>query len=415
MKLKLSLFLAIVEPEQTIYLCSVTIVNFARIIMKGSLLSKIIIIFSLYNITLTAQEDTFKTISPFKYGASYIGDFVSNQGGGIREGSRYLGMANIMISFDTKAAGLWKGGMFYINAANTHGGTPTSDMIGDFQGITNIEAGNLTYLHELWYKQLIGNFTLTAGLQDLASEFAVSEYSSLFLNGSFGTHSTIADNVPAPIFPLTALGAQLHWNISESFSGKFAVFDGHPDDFENNPYNISWKLTSSDGYFTVSELNYTTELINQLTGIFKIGTYYHNHIVTSDESEHTTVTNNYGVYFVADQLLFEKSNGKKLGFFTQAGISPYKKNKNNFYLGTGINYSGLFKSRISDILGLAVAHAGFRNSSHENETVIEFSYMVQITDNISIQPDFQYIINPAGTDEELPNTLAGIVRMGFNF
>jgi hypothetical protein len=33
---------------------------------------------------------------------------------------------------------------FFINAANAHGGDPTSDLIGDFHTISNIEAYEIT-------------------------------------------------------------------------------------------------------------------------------------------------------------------------------------------------------------------------------------------------------------------------------
>ena len=58
---------------------------------------------------------------PLIFETSYVGDNVNNFSGGIKTGSRYLGMANIRLGFDMEKAGLWKGGLFYINAANTHG------------------------------------------------------------------------------------------------------------------------------------------------------------------------------------------------------------------------------------------------------------------------------------------------------
>lgn len=158
--------------------------------------------------------------SPFGFEASYIGDVVNNFSGGIKKGGSYLGMANIKLSFETEKARWWKGGKFFIHGANTHGGEPSRDFIGDFQGVSNIEAGNLTYLHELWYKQTIGKFIFTLGLQDLNAEFMTSEYAGHFINSSFGVHSTIADNVPTPIFPLTAFGLQFQYQISDKITAK---------------------------------------------------------------------------------------------------------------------------------------------------------------------------------------------------
>jgi porin len=82
---------------------------------------------------------------------------------------------------------------------------------------------------------------VTVGLQDLNSDFAVSDNGGLFNNSSFGIHSSISENISSPIFPLTALGLNLKWNVSESFLWQVAVFDGTPDDYASNPYNIHWQ------------------------------------------------------------------------------------------------------------------------------------------------------------------------------
>jgi porin len=51
----------------------------------------------------------------------------------------------------------------------------------------------------------------------------------------------------------------------------------------------------------------------------------------------------------------------------------------------------------------------------KNESTIEAYYKKQIGENFSIQPDLQYVIHPAGTDEVLPNALVGILRFNISF
>lgn len=364
---------------------------------------------------LYSQRDSIKKQSPFSLGVSYTGNSVTNISGGIRPGSVYLGMANLRVSFNTTRAGLWKGGEFFLNAANTHGGVPSATFVGDFQGVSNIEAGNLTYMHELWFRQSVGNFTVIAGLQDMNTEFAVSECSGIFLNGSFGVHSTIAHNVPVPIFPLTAVGVQLQWNIRENISTKIAVFDGLPDGFESNPYNLEWNLKPSDGFLTIGEVSYHRSRINGLDGTYKLGGYYHNHVCHADTFGIDCVTPDYGIYFLADQVLFKGVSDRQLSFFTQVGLSPKQINDNCFYLGFGLNYTGLFPKRTDDVLGLAIAHAGFNNAIRGNETTAELTYLLKVNEHFFIQPDFQYVINPSGTDEKLANALVGTMRVGINF
>ena len=345
--------------------------------------------------------DTIK-VSPFKFQASYVGDVVSNFSGGIKTGTTYLGLANIKGSFNTQTANWWKGGEVF---ANTHGGEPSAILVGDFQGVSNIEAGNLTFLYELWYKQKLGKLDITVGLQDLNANFAWSENGGLFTNSSFGIQSSIADNIPSPIFPLTALGVNLTWNLSDSFSVQSAIFDGTPDDFETNPYNTEWKLSKKQGFLSVTEFQIKKSLLKGKKGSYKLGVYYHQHNDTIDVQQ-----TNGGLYFVVDQQM-----STNLSVFSQIGFSPKSKNMHNHFYSLGLNCKGSIFKRPHDQFGLAVAFAGIDGSDIGSETAIELTYKLQVNECIYLRPDIQYIINPAGTSTKLDNALVGFIRFGISF
>lgn len=346
--------------------------------------------------------------------ASYVGDFVHNFTGGFNRGSAYLGMANIQISFETGMIGLWEGGEFFISGTSTHGGTPSGELFGDFHIASNIEAGEHTFLQELWYAHSFESLEITIGLQDLNAKFVVNEMADSFLNSSFGIPSLISDNIPVPVFPLTAIGITAGYEINEHFTIQAALFDGLPDNFENNRYNINWRLDSRDGIQLFSELHYSTT-INELPGIYKAGYYYHTHFFSGNLDGAESINkpkDNFGIYFLADQILYSK-NEKNIGAFLQTAVSPQNKNSHNYYFGGGISFSGF----ISDAgeFGFAIAHAGFSGISKKEETTIELNYKIQLTDNFFIQPDAQYIINPAGADLDLDNALGAFIRFGIDF
>jgi porin len=345
---------------------------------------------------------------------SYVGDNVNNLSGGIKSGSCFLGMANIRLAFDFEKAGLWKGGQFYISLSNTHGSSPSSNLLGDMQIASNIDAGNHTYLQELWFRQSFGRVEFTLGLQDLNLEFANSEHGSLFLNSSFGILPTISNNISAPIFPLTTLGFTVKWDISEKVSWINAVYDGSPTDFDYNPYNVIWQFNTGDGLLAISEFQVRTGH-KELSGTFKAGFYSHNHLLEESFFEKLPDSLNnhlFGIYTNADQKIWIQNN-KSIGLFAQLGYSPSDACTNDFYFGLGVNYTGLFSKKGSDVLGLAIAHECFRARSY-SETIIELTWKYQLTRKISIQPDLQYIINPAGTGRPLNNSLAGNFRLGIN-
>ncbi len=348
-----------------------------------------------------AQE---KTNESLYFGATYTGDLVTNIKGGIKTGTAYLGMATIDAGFDTEKAKWWKGGDAFVKLANTHGGEPTAHLVGDFQGVSNIEAGNLTWLYEFWYRQRFGNLSVTVGLQDLNVNFAADECAAGFTNSSFGIHSSIADNIPSPIFPLTALGVNLNWDISPSIVLKMAVFDGTPDDLENNPYNIHWQLSREQGVLTVGELQLNRSLLANKRGNYKIGGYFHQHNDSTNEEQQ-----NGGIYFAGNQQITDK-----IDVFSQIGLSP-KRNNHNHYYSIGLKYSDIFKNRPDDYMGMAVAYAGIDSNPNGGETVIEIIYQCQICSNVYIRPDIQYIVNPAGTDQKLGNALVAMMRFGVEF
>ena len=383
--------------------------------MKRGLLFTTAAYFLLINLTAGASVPDSCRRDPLSFEASYTGDWAHNLSGGLQQGNRYLGLANIMVEFCTEKAGLLKGGSLFINAASTHGGEPSAELFGDFQVISNIEAGNLTYLHELWYRQELGNTALTLGLQDLNSTFVTGKAATLFLNSSFGIPSTLASNLPVPIFPLTALGIQVQHQINDRIGIAAAVFDGLPEDFSTNPNNIRWRLHKDDGYLAIAELTlYNPSETHK--GTWKTGVYYHNeHSVTLIEEGIPTTTGhpeNYGFYLAGDTHLHTDANGRTLSTFAQASVSPKAKNENHYYLGGGLCYSGLISQLTDDHLGLAVAHAGFTGSS---ETAIELTYRAGITGNFFIQPNLQYVVNPSGDQASLKNIVAGILRFGLSF
>ena len=371
-------------------------------------------IISLTALDANAQETANEKNNGLTFTTTYTGDNVNNLAGGIRRGSCYLGLANIHAGLNTGEAGLWKGGQFYINAANTHGASPSAQFLGDLQVASNIEAGNHTFLQELWYKQSFGKTEFTIGLQDLNVQFANTEYGALFLNSSFGILPTISGNIPAPVYPLTSLGFSVNWAASEHIALSGAVYDGCPTDFDHNPYNLKWQFTSSDGLLGITEARYSTN-ISSLPGTYKIGIYSHNHLFSKHviEDDDPACNNHFGLYAIADQSVWQKDK-RNLGTFLQVGFGPANYNKNYLYIGTGAHYSGIFSKDGSDALGLAFAMAWLKGNI-SNETTIELTYKRQLIKHIFIQPDFQYIINPAGLDNRLGNCLEGTLRLGIEF
>ncbi len=372
-----------------------------------------------YNHLGYCQENT----PGLKYEASYISDFVGNISGGIDQSSTYLGMIGLAATFSTESADLWKNGEFYIQIGNTHGGTPSADFVGDFQILSNIENSDFTYLYQLLFKQSFNRFSFIIGVHDMNSEFLVSEYAGEYVNSSFGIMPSVSINMPVSIFPKNALGMILQYNLINNLSFLFGLYDGDPLDLTQDKYNMDFSLSAEEGYFSILEMQYNIVKNEEQKATYKIGGYYHSgdFIDIADSTEN--INGNYGLYLIADQSIISwKKYSRSLNAFAKFGISPKNRCFNNLFWAVGFNLYSPFKKRTNDIIGLAIANAfvskdlvNISNGTCKSfETVFELMYKAKINQNIFIQPEVQYIINP-GANSGLSNAFVGLLRTGILF
>ena len=347
--------------------------------------------------------------------ASYSGDMVRNFAGGQKRGNAYLGIIDFGIGFNTENLGLWKGGEFVVQVENTHGATPTADLVGDLQVFSNIENGDYSYLYMAWYRQTLGNLSILAGIHDLNSEFHITEFSGNLINSAFGIMSAASLNFPVPIFPKTAFGTLVSFKVSEKIGMITGVYDGDPYDLDNEKYNLGHTLNKEQGLLSITEIHIHNPA-KFLNGTYKLGFQYHSAKFTDLSDTTKLIEGNRGIYFLADHNLISYEDGLQLGCFLQLGYAPGLCNINPFYLGTGFTCSNFFLSRPDDILSLGIAYAGINREIPgmlNSETSIELSYLLQLHPNISLQPDIQYIINP-GAVNSIKNAIVGMIRININ-
>lgn len=364
--------------------------------MKNLIL--ITILFTILNTAGYSQESFLTT------DFSYTCDALSNMKGGLKTGTGYLGMIKIDITLDTEKASLWKGGKLFFSGMNTHGFEPSKKLIGDFHTVSNIEAGDNTFIHELWYKQNIGNCYIKLGITDLNTDFAVSEYGSFFINSSFGLPSVVSNNVPVSAFPITNIGGIFHWQLNEDFAFQTSIHKGISANVEENKSRHYFK--EGDGVTSFTEIHYNKSLLKGMKGNYKIGVYYHKH--PKGNEKHTS---NYGLYFIGDQKIMNYNNGGSLALFTQLGMCPKDLNSHNMYFGFGLHCSGINPHRPKDELGMAMAMANFCTQSIKTETALELSYKMKLHKHLCIQPTLQYVINPGDSTQVIADALVGIFRI----
>ena len=345
----------------------------------------------------------------------------------------------------------WPGATFYADALLPHGPSLTDRYTHDLNVVSNIDAYDSPRLDEIWLEQKLFGDALSLRLGELAidTEFFISESGTLFLNSCFGAPPIIGANFNAPAYPLAAPGVRLEWKITPSVLVRAGAFSGDPGDSQRtNTHGGRISFTDKTGLLTLAEAVYQTGAGVKdtpeagLPGTFKLGGFYHSGEFADVSNNGATHRGIAGVYAVVDQALYRESTASRtsakdakttadsadaeqgLNFFTRGGTAlPEDRNLVTGYLEAGLTYKGLLPGRDSDTLGCACTctcisrdargDAGEALTSH-HETVLEASYQAAITDWLTVQPDFQYIIRPGATGR-LPNATVIGARFTLSF
>lgn len=371
--------------------------------------------------------------------------------GGLRQTTSVLGDLDLQLSADLDQLLGWSGARAFFYGLGNHGDRP-SEAVGDFQGVSNIEAPSTLRLLEAWFEQdwMDGRASGLVGLYDVNSEFDVIPAAALFINSSHGIGAEFGGsgrNGPS-IFPVTSLAARFKWRPSEWSYLHALVADGVPGD-PRHPRRTSVRFDDGDGVLLVGEVglfNLPSEDLRRRShagslapserryghfGKFALGLWGYTGEV--DDLLRVDINGNprqrsgsFGVYALAEQQVFYESEDASQGLsvFARAGLADEQVQAVGRYLGAGLVYRGIVPERGEDELGLAVAAARFGEefqaaagggSTWEDwEVAIELTYRAALTPWFSIQPDLQFVIHPGGdpqVDDALVLGLRGLISL----
>ncbi len=356
-----------------------------------------------------------------QFEAAYTGEVFSNLSGGLRRETEYLDNLDVMFTFDVEQLFGWNGATFFFYGLGNNGGDPGPDNVGAAQGVSNIEAFDTWKLYEAWFEQNLfdDRFALRFGLYDVNSDFDVIETAGLFLNPSHGIgpdYSQSGKNGPS-IFPTTSLGARVKVQARDSLYIQAAVLDGVPGD-PNNSHGTHIILGREDGLLVATEVTYQMESQNpgdEPYSKLAFGSWFYtksfDDVQEVDNFEDPVQrTGDHGFYVLAERTLYREVDdpAQGLAVFARFGVADTWINSFGSYTGFGWVYTGLIPGRHKDQVGLALAHGRhgdrFQKGQAEvgidvdvHETILEFSYRVQLTPWLAVQPDVQLIVNP-GSD-----------------
>lgn len=387
----------------------------------------------------------------------YTAEVWGNTTGGIKQGAVYTGLLDFGTNVDLEKLVGWEGASVSTTWLWLSGRDASEDLVGNFLTISNIAGFNTFRLLELWFQQNLFEDKLSIRFGQLTadSEFVISDYGSLFINGTFGWPAFLYTNLPegGPGYPMGTLGVRVAVNPWDWMTLQSAVFQGNVFAQNVNRHGFDWDLSADQGYFWINELqtrwNHADDTF-ALPGQAKLGAWFHTDsfadpyydedgIPLADADSNgvpETRPWNFGFYGIVDQMLYREPNeaisiagytkdgkavadakGNKLapssqglGWFGRIAFEPQNRNFVGFYFDTGLVYTGLIPTRDADQLGIGFGYAQLTNGARGtqnlegspnsgSEMVLEFTYQAVITPWLSIQPNAQFIINPGGNQD----------------
>jgi porin len=369
--------------------------------------------------------------------AAYTTDLFSNVVGGLRRGATALHNLDVTLALDGEALLGWTGGSVFVYVLATGGGSIT-ELAGDLQGVSNIEAPAAWRVYEAWVEQrLFGNrLSVRAGLYDVNSEFYVAESAAMFVNSAQGIGPDFSQSGHAgpSIFPASALGLRLAADVAEGLTWRTVVSNGMPGD-PDEPWLTRIRLSSEDGLLVTSELAHRqgeTDFDQRTYQKIALGAWVYTGAFPGVRADSTSGRErlhqgNRGVYGLVERAIFHepRAAGQGLTVFGRIGLADPNVNQLRLAWGGGAVYTGLIPGRDEDQLGLAVAAAQNGTQFIEaekadgrpcarSEIAFEFTYAASPVPWLTVQPDLQYIVRP-GASPDLANAFVAGVRLGFAF
>ncbi|MCA3697540.1 carbohydrate porin [Aquidulcibacter sp.] len=337
-------------------------------------------------------------------------DVFSNLRGGIKKGSRTLDNVSVQVNYDGAAHGL-RGIKASIGALYNGKKAFSGDLVGDLQGISNIETGTEALRpYEVWVAKEFdesGSY-LKLGLIDLNGTFDAPGASSLFINPSHGIVPSFAQsglNGPS-IFPTLGWAVVGEAALGAGFKLRAGVFDPVPGDpLRPDRTDLRWR--KDDGLLSVLEVEQQAESWRWALG----GWAYSQ---ASSDSLARLQNGNSGFYGTVEYHLDPATTT-----FFRAGTAKSDLNAVDRYVGAGVVWEGPLESRPEDQFGMALAHvrttplARFVGLS-KAETNFEMTYAAAIGGGFSLQGDVQYVLDP-GVDTTTKDALVAGLRLIWEF
>jgi porin len=349
---------------------------------------------------------------------TYTGDIWSVTSGGSDRDMVYIDNLDLQLSLDLERLVGWNGTQAFFYALYNNGNS-VSELSSDLNGISNIETGvEAIRLYEAWIDHSFaeGKGSVRLGLYDLNSEFDAGEVRSLFLNPGHGIGTDYAQsgqNGPS-IFPVTSLAVRVNYQFEGDVYLRGTIADGVPGN-PGHPKRTTIDLKDGDGLLLAAETGIARD-----DRLWSIGGWAYTEEADDlvDDAQHT----NFGGYIALEERLMsaDKGDSFNLSGSVRLGMANEDVNPISTFFSATVVATGLIPAWPEDQIGLGFLMSNgsdkflsLIDDPEDHEINIELTYFTNLTENITIQPDIQWVISP-GLDGSVEDVFVFGLRLSVN-
>lgn len=375
--------------------------------------------------TFSAQD----TSEYIEWQASYTGEAASNVEGGKREGSAYAGQLFLGAEIDLEKFAGWEKTKVHVAFTNRHGQNLAATHIGSSTSVQEIYGGQNSRLARLTVEKSFfdDQLQVEVGRTVANISFLGSELCQYFqTNSACGNPTFVFKTSNFTWWPVSSWGGHAKYWLSPEIYFHTGVYEENTPHQDLRDHGFDWSTDESTGVVVPVTLGYQTTWENDdYPKRYEIGGWYDGADYTDpakDEkgnfaavtgNDYATQNGRSGIFARFEQTILRPDLNSKRSVTIFGAVLTGTSGEliEDEYIKAGFVKRGTFEGRDEDTIGFVFTQQFYSEDAIEDQrvlreanggsgrpassqTMMELSYGVHINDNIRVQPNVHFIINP---------------------
>ena len=381
--------------------------------------------------------------------ASYTGEAAANVKGGKQRGSAYAGQLFVGADIDMDKAAGWDNTRINVAFTNRHGQNLAQNYIGNSTSVQEIYGGQNSRLARFTIETSFfdGQLQVEAGRTVANISFLGSELCQYFqTNSACGNPTFVFRTSNFTWWPVSSWGGHAKFWFNDKVYLHAGVYEENTAHQPDGDHGFDWGIADSTGVVVPVTLGYKTSWKNDdYPRRYEVGGWYdgadyadpsrdaEGNLAAISGEDYATQNGRSGVFARFEQTVLrpDLNSRRRLTLFGAVLTGIEGELTQDYYLKAGFVKHGTFAGRDTDTVGFVVTRQDYSDAALQDQALLrqingglgvpagyqlmmELSYGMQFGDNIRVQPNIHYIVNPdqfneRGRVEDLDNAwVAGL-------